>query len=48
MAPVVVNLKSRIARQVALENSGYTVAMPVPLIAESPADTSGQAGAVPE
>lgn len=32
MAPVIINLKSRIARQVALESSGYSVATPIPLI----------------
>jgi flagellar assembly factor FliW len=37
MAPVVVNLVSRVARQVALEASGYTVAMPIPLIDAAPA-----------
>jgi flagellar assembly factor FliW len=31
MAPIVVNLKSRIARQVPLETSRYTVAMEIPL-----------------
>ena len=44
MAPVIVNLKSRIARQVALDASGYSVATPIPLI-----DTkTAQAEAVPE
>jgi flagellar assembly factor FliW len=44
MAPVIINLKSRIARQVALESSGYTVATPIPLI-DLPA---AQAEATPE
>ncbi len=44
MAPVIINLKSRIARQVALESSGYTVATPIPLI-DQPA---AQAEATPE
>jgi flagellar assembly factor FliW len=32
MAPVIVNLRSRVARQIALETSGYSVATPIPLI----------------
>jgi flagellar assembly factor FliW len=32
MAPVIVNLRTRMARQVALESSGYSVATPIPLI----------------
>jgi flagellar assembly factor FliW len=31
MAPIVLNLKNRIARQVPLEGSGYTVAMKIPI-----------------
>ena len=35
LAPIVINLKSRRARQVMLENSGYSVRRPVPRTAES-------------
>jgi flagellar assembly factor FliW len=55
MAPVIVNLRSRIARQVALEQSGYTVATPVPLIdpavlkaAAAGAPTVAEAEPIPE
>jgi len=44
MAPVIVNLKSRVARQVALETGGYSVATPIPLIEPS----AVQAEATPE
>lgn len=36
MAPIVVNLKSRVARQVPLETSRYTVAMEIPGTAPAP------------
>jgi flagellar assembly factor FliW len=36
MAPIVVNLKSRVARQIALEAGGYSVATPVPDVIERP------------
>jgi len=50
MAPVIVNLKSRVARQVALEASGYSVATPIPLIdpATAQAAMAAQAEAPPD
>jgi flagellar assembly factor FliW len=44
MAPIVMNLKSRIARQVPLETSRYTVAMEIPL-PESVARAQAEAAA---
>jgi flagellar assembly factor FliW len=49
MAPVVMNLKSRIGRQVPLETSRYTVAMEIPVpAAVSEARARAQAEAVPD
>jgi flagellar assembly factor FliW len=45
MAPIVVNLKSRVARQVPLETSRYTVAMEIPGTAPAP---EAQAEPVPD
>jgi flagellar assembly factor FliW len=45
MAPIVLNLRTRIGRQVALEGSNYSVAHPVPTNPDGPA---GQAEAVAE
>jgi flagellar assembly factor FliW len=45
MAPIIVNIKNRIARQVPLEGSGYTVAMQIPVPA---AVVAAQAGAEAE
>jgi len=44
MAPIIVNLKNRIARQVPLESSRYTVAMEIPVptsVAEAQAEAEG-------
>ena len=46
MAPVVVNLKTRVARQIALESGNYSVATQVPMSAPEPGP--GQAEAVSE
>jgi flagellar assembly factor FliW len=46
MAPIIVNLKNRIARQVQLESSRYTVAMEIPVptaVAEAQAATEAEA-----
>jgi flagellar assembly factor FliW len=48
MAPLVLNLKNRIARQVPLEGSGYTVAMKIPVPEAIAAAHAAQAEAVPE
>lgn len=40
MAPVIVNLRTRIARQVALETGGYSVATPIPMVGVTPTDMS--------
>jgi flagellar assembly factor FliW len=49
MAPIVLNLKNRIARQVPLEGSSYTVAMKIPIPeAVARAQAQAQAEAVPE
>jgi hypothetical protein len=51
MAPIVVNLKSRIGRQVPLETSKYTVAMEIPVppaVAEAQAQLRAQAKAKAE
>ena len=48
MAPVVLNLKNRVARQVPLEGSGYTVAMKIPVPEAVAAQAAAQAEAVPE
>ena len=40
MAPVLVNLRTRIARQVALETGGYSVATPIPMAGVTPTDMS--------
>ena len=57
MAPIVVNLKTRVARQVPLEGTRYTVAMKIPIpeaVAKAEADARAlaegraQAEAVPE
>jgi len=49
MAPIVLNLKNRIARQVPLEGSSYTVAMKIPIPeAVARAQAQQQAEAVPE
>jgi flagellar assembly factor FliW len=47
MAPIIVNIKNRIARQVPLESSGYTVAMKIPVPAAL-AETVAETGAEPE
>lgn len=50
MAPIVVNLKSRVGRQVPLETSRYTVAMPIPVpaaVAEAQARAREAAQAEP-
>ncbi len=36
LAPVIVNLRSRVARQVALESGGYSVATPIPATIDVP------------
>jgi flagellar assembly factor FliW len=48
MAPIIVNLRSRVARQIPLEQSGYTVAMPVPLIDPATVAAGASPGAAPE
>ncbi len=45
MAPVLVNLRSRVARQVALEIGGYSVATPIPSLIEA---AGSQAEAISE
>lgn len=41
-APVVVNLRSRRARQIVLENSGYSVRVPMPRKSDLPVETATQ------
>ena len=47
MAPIIVNLKNRIARQVPLESSRYTVAMEIP-VPTAVAQAHAEAEAVPD